>query len=249
MNMNFNLSEKKILITGASSGIGKQTAIAISEYGGNVFITARNQKRLNETFKQLKGNNHQSFTADLTDEKQIHNLIENLPELNGVVYCAGITCHIPAKFIRSQDISNIFKINYEAPVLITSNLLKKKKLSTLGGKNNSSIVFLSSIATKYPYFGGALYGSTKSAIEAYSKVLGLELAPKGIRSNCISPTFVKTPMVDDTEKTISKEILQKIEKMHPLGFGEPSDVANAIVFFLSDASRWITGANLILGGG
>lgn len=244
MNMNFNLSEKKILITGASSGIGKQTAIAISEYGGNVFITARDQKRLNETFKQLKGNNHQSFTADLTDEKQINNLIENLPELNGVVYCAGITGHIPAKFIRSQDISNIFKINYEAPVLITSNLLKKKKL-----KNNSSIVFLSSIATKYPYFGGALYGSTKSAIEAYSKVLALELASQGIRSNCISPTFVKTPMVGDTEKTISKETLQKIEKMHPLGFGEPSDVANAIVFFLSDASRWITGANLILGGG
>ncbi len=244
MNMNFNLSEKKILITGASSGIGKQTAIAISEYGGNVFITAREQKRLNETFKQLKGNNHQSFTADLTDEKQIHNLIENLPELNGVVYCAGITCHIPAKFIRSQDISQIFKINYEAPVLLSGKLLSKKRL-----KNNSSIVFLSSIATKHPYFGGALYGSTKSAIEAYSKVLALELAPKGIRSNCISPTFVKTPMVDDTEKTISKETLQKIEKMHPLGFGEPSDVANAIVFFLSDASRWITGANLILGGG
>ena len=231
MNMNFNLSEKKILITGASSGIGKQAAITISEYGGNVFITAREQKRLDETFKQLKGNNHQSFTADLTDEKQIHNLIENLPELNGVVYCAGITGHIPAKFISSQDISNIFKINYEAPVLITSNLLKKKRLSArggsaFGGKNNSSIVFLSSIATKYPYFGGALYGSTKSAIETYSKVLALELAPKGIRSNCISPTFVKTPMVDDTEKTISKETLQKIEKMHPLGFGEPSDVVS-----------------------
>lgn len=242
--MNFNLSEKKILITGASSGIGKQTAITISEYGGTVFITAREQKRLDETFKQLKGNNHQSFTADLTDEKQIHNLIENLPELNGVVYCAGITGHIPAKFIRSQDISNIFKINYEAPVLLSVKLLSKKRL-----KNNSSIVFLSSIATKYPYFGGALYASTKSAIEAYSKVLALELASKGIRSNCISPTFVKTPMVDDTEKTISKETLQKIEKMHPLGFGEPSDVANAIVFFLSDASRWITGANLILGGG
>ena len=240
----FDLSGKTILITGASSGIGKQAAISISNYGGRLIITGRNEDRLKETFDSLKPGEHLALTADLSIAEERDSIIEQTPEINGVVHCAGITGHLPAKFIRQQDLNEMFNINFNVPVLFTSQLLKNKKIL-----QNSSIVFLSSITTKYPYYGGALYGSTKSAIESYSKVLALELASKKIRSNCLAPSFVQTPMVEDAEKTISKEVLDKFEKMMPLGFGEPEDVANAIVFFLSDASKWITGTNLILGGG
>jgi NAD(P)-dependent dehydrogenase (short-subunit alcohol dehydrogenase family) len=240
----FQLSGKTILVTGASSGIGKESAIAISKSGGTVIITGRNRERLDETFSKLEGSGHSSFIADLNENEQLSQLVEHLPILDGIVFSAGITGHLPAKFILEDDISAFFNTNYKAPVLLSGRILKKKKLNP-----GSSIVFLSSIATKYPYYGGALYGSTKAAIEVYSKVLAIEYASKGIRSNCISPSFVKTPMVDGAAETISNEVMEKFEKMMPLGFGEPMDVANAVLYLLSDASKWVTGSNLVLGGG
>jgi predicted outer membrane repeat protein len=240
----FSLTGKTILVTGATSGIGRETAIAISRVGGIVIITGRNQERLKDTFSKLSGGNHLMISADLTNSDERISLVESLPEINGIVHSAGITGHLPVKFIGSDDIASFFRINYEAPVLLIARILKKKKLL-----NNASIVFLSSIATKYPYFGGALYSSTKAALEAYSRTLALELAPKGIRSNCISPSFVKTPMVEGAGETISTEVIDKFEKMMPLGFGEPDDVANAIIYLLADASKWVTGSNMALGGG
>jgi len=240
----FQLKGKTILVTGASSGIGKEAAISISKAGGIVVITGRNPERLQDTFSKLEGNGHISLIADLTVANELKSLADQLPELDGLVYSAGITGHLPAKFIQEDDISVFFDTNYKAPVLLSGRILKNKKL-----KNKASIIFLSSIATKYPYYGGALYASTKAALEVYSKALAIELASKGIRSNCISPSFVKTPMVEGAAETISKEVMEKFEKMMPLGFGEPSDVANAILYLLSDASKWVTGSNLVLGGG
>lgn len=240
----FSLSGKTILVTGATSGIGREAAIAVSHSGGTVIITGRNPERMKETFDMLSGQNHRMATADLTNADEIACLVDELPKLDGIVHSAGITGHLPVKFIGSDDIATFFRINYEAPVLLTARILRMKKL-----RNSASIVFLSSIATKYPYFGGALYGSTKAALEAYSRVLALEFAPKGIRSNCISPSFVTTRMVKNAGETISKEVLEKFEKMTPLGFGQPIDVANAIIYLLADASKWVTGSNIALGGG
>ncbi len=239
----FNIKGKKILVTGASSGIGMQIAISLDQMGADVFITGRNPDKLRETLHKLKGENSKSFAADLTDENQIEELTDMVTTLNGIVHSAGITSHFPAKFISSKQVSEVFKINFEAPLNITNKLLAKKKII-----EGASIVFISSIATKYPYYGGSLYTSSKMALEGYCKTLALELGTKKIRANCVSPAMVKTPMLDHTEETISKETLGKFEAMHPLGFGKPEDVANAIVFFISDASRWITGQNLILGG-
>ncbi len=244
MNSPFSLQGKTIFITGASSGIGKETAIAMSRAGATVVITGRNPERLEETFNFLVGDNHIMLATDLTSAEDLLVLVDQLPELDGIVHSAGITGHLPVKFIGEEDISTFFRINYEVPVLLTGRVLKKKKL-----KNKASVVFLSSIATRYPYFGGALYGSAKAAIEAYSRVLALEMAPKGIRSNCVSPSFVQTPMVEQAGQTISTEVLDKFEKMMPLGFGEPLDVANAIIYLLSDASKWVTGSTMTLGGG
>ncbi|NVO20916.1 MAG: SDR family oxidoreductase [Bacteroidetes bacterium] len=243
MDNPFDLTGKTILVTGASSGIGKEAARIISLSGANVILTGRNNERLEEALSNLKGDGNLSISADLTKSDELSILVDQVPALDGVVFSAGITGHLPAKFIGNEDLSNFFDINYKAPVLLMSLLLRKKKINS-----KASLVFLSSIATKYPYFGGSLYGSTKAAIEAYSRVLAIELAPKGIRSNCISPSFVRTPMVEGAAETISKEVMEKFEKMMPLGFGEPNDVANAIVYLLSDASKWVTGSNMVLGG-
>jgi NAD(P)-dependent dehydrogenase (short-subunit alcohol dehydrogenase family) len=137
----------------------------------------------------------------------------------------------------------LFKVNFNAPVLITSTLLKRKKIN-----KNSSIVFVSSVTTQRPYFGGSLYVSAKAALEGFSKVLSLELASKGIRSNCILPGFVKTNMIDKSAALVSKEVMDRIEKQQLLGAGEPNDVAQTIIYLLSDESKWITGTNLLLGG-
>lgn len=242
-----NLQGKKILVTGASSGIGQMAAITISKQGGELIITGRNEKRLTQTLERLTGSNHRMFAADLTDEDSIKELVSELPVIDGLVHCAGIVGPTPAKFIRQENISRMLRINFESPVLLTSNILLKSKLA-----NNSSIVFMSTVATNMPYFGGALYNSSKSAIESYSKTLALELVKKGIRSNCLSPGLVDTPLigkpVSEGQMELADESLGRYMKKYPMGIGKPDDVANAIVFFLADESRWISGTNLVMGG-
>ena len=242
-----DLKGKTILVTGASSGIGRQAAMQIAQHGGKVVISGRNPVRLKETFESLSGDIHQMISADLLIEDEIDLLAEAIPALNGIVHCAGIVGPTPVKFIRQEDVEKLFKINYEAPVLLSGKILSRKKLL-----DDASVIFLSSIATKYPYFGGALYGSAKAALEAYSQSLALELVGRGIRSNCLSPGLVNTPILTDPAKEGNPEIVEdsikKYLQKYPHGIGEPGDVANAIIFLLSDESRWISGSNIPMGG-
>ncbi len=239
----FSLTGKNILITGASSGIGKATALLCAEMGAQVWITGRNKERLNEVFLQLAGENHQQIVADLTTEEGLDTIVDFTDQLDGVVFSAGITKPTPIRFIKPKHEKEIFDINYRSPLFLSAKLLKKKKINPKG-----SLVFLSSFAADYAYIGGALYSSSKSAIESLSRTLAKELSPKKIRSNCLKPSFVKGQMVEDTEKIASKELMDKFEEMMPLGFGEPEDVANAAVFLLSDGSAWITGVEISMGG-
>lgn len=245
----FTLTDKKILITGASSGLGKQTAITVSRLGAQVIITGRNPEKLNETFVTMdpcrSHVEHLQITADLTVQREIDELTDQLPVLNGVVFSVGISDLLPTKFLTGKDLEKNFSVSFNAAVLLMAALQKRKKLQ----RQHCSILFISSISTRYPFVGGAMYISAKAAMEAYARVLGLELLPKGIRVNCISPGFVRGPMFDETQEKISAETIAKIEERQPLGLGEPEDVANTIVFYLSDASRWVTGTNLFLGGG
>jgi NAD(P)-dependent dehydrogenase (short-subunit alcohol dehydrogenase family) len=241
----FELTGKTILVTGASSGIGRQTAVTASEFGARVVITGRNAERLDKTYKLLKGEGHIQILADLTNDGDIENLVAGLPMLHGVVYSTGISDLSPARFISRKVIAETFRISFEASVLLTAGILGKKKLI----KGPSSLVFISSLSTRYAFIGGAMYISAKSALEAYARVLALEMAPRGTRVNCIAPAFVRTPMLDETAEASSQEVVNKIEQLQLLGFGDPVDVANTIVFFLSDASKWISGTSLVLGGG
>ena len=241
----FDLKGKTVLITGASSGLGRQTAITVSEYGGKVIITGRDPDRLEETYRSLHGEGHMQFLADLTFQPDMDRLVTELPMLNGLVLSTGISELSPARFLTREIIDRTFRISFDASVLLTAGILSKKKLE----KSNSSIVFISSISTRYPFVGGAMYISAKAALEAYAHVLALELASRGTRVNCISPAFVRTPMLDETAENFSREVVDKIEQRQLLGLGDPVDVANTIVYYLADASKWVTGTNLILGGG
>lgn len=240
----FHLHNKTILVTGASSGIGQQTAIKISEMGGAVVLTGRNNEKLEETMSLLQGKGHLQLSADLLKEDERVQLINDLPMLDGIVHSAGTVKPFPIKFIDQKKINETLNINYEIPLLLMSHLLRNKKIN-----QKASIVFLSSISSQHPHKGGALYAGSKAAIEALSKVMALELYPQGIRSNCVSPAMVKTAMFEKAEREMSKESMDAHIQQYPLGIGYPEDVANAIVFLLSDGARWITGINIILDGG
>jgi NAD(P)-dependent dehydrogenase (short-subunit alcohol dehydrogenase family) len=243
MSTPFHLSNKTILVTGASSGIGRQVAISCSNMGAKVCITGRDKERLNDTYKLLQGGGHQQAICDLINEQERNAFIQSLPALDGLVHCAGIIMPIPVKFIEAKHIKQLMEVNFESAVLIVSRLLKDKKLN-----KNSSFVFMSSTSSHFPYIGGSLYSASKAAIEAYSKTIAREMAGMGLRSNCILPAMIDTPMYEETVKNMNLTEEQYSGK-YPLGIGKPDDVANAAIFLLSQASRWITGTNLHLDGG
>lgn len=244
MSTAFHLHNKIILVTGASSGIGRQVAISICEMGGNVVITGRNKERLQETFDALKTGRNQQFCLDLLDEKELEEFVSDLPGLDGIVHCAGTVNPYPIKFFTEKKIAEIYDTNYKIPVLLSAQITRKQKLN-----RNASLVFLSSISAHHPHKGGALYSGSKAALESFSKVIAQEFFHLGIRSNCLSPAMVKTPMYDSAQKQTTQEAMEAHISKYPLGVGEPLDVAHAAIFLLSDASRWITGTTITLDGG
>lgn len=247
MSENFNpftLRGKTVLVTGASSGIGRETAIVCSKMGATVIVSARNAERLVETLNRLEGDGHKVVAADLSSPEQIDNLAAETPELDGIVHCAGVGDRTLLKMIRNKDIERVMKANFDGPVLLQRALLKKKKV-----KPSSSIVFIASRAPFAPTPGNGLYAASKGALIAYAKVLGIELANQLIRVNCICPAMVWTELVErDAELTGAD--YHEAEKSYPLKrYGNPEDVANLVVYLLSDASSWMTGSCIDITGG
>jgi len=240
----FSLSGKTILITGASSGIGKATAIECSKMGARVIITARNVERLEQTIKQMAGSDHEYIQADLSRYEDIKKLVDNVPEIDGLVNNAGISKPTLTQFISEEAVNDIFLVNTFAPIYLTQGLLKQKRI-----KNKGSIVFTSSISgLACSEVGESLYSASKAAINGFVKGAAIELATKGIRLNTVNPGLIDTNIFD--EGIITKEQLEEKKKKYPLRrFGKPEEVAYAIIYFLSDASLWTTGANLIIDGG
>ena len=239
----FSLNGKTILVTGASSGIGRATAILCSQMGARVVITGRNEARLQETLGSLSGEGNLLIAADLTDEGSRTRLVEDTPTLDGIVHCAGIGHRKPCKAINAEDIATVMNANFNAAVLLQACLLTKKKVN-----KGSSIVFVSSRTAEIPTVANALYSASKGALKSYAKCLSLELAPRAVRVNCICPAMVWTPLV--LNEGVTEEELQAEQAKYPLKrYGKPEDIANLAVFLLSDASSWMTGSCIDITGG
>lgn len=244
LNNPFSLAGKTILITGGSSGIGASTAIACAQFGASVVISGRNKEKLDMVYGQLEGDGHVSIVCDLCATEDVNNLCEQVPNLDGIVFCAGITRTIPVKRIKKTDIDDIFTTNILSPIEIVNQLVKQKKIN-----KNGSIVFISSISSSYADMGNSVYAATKGGLISFSRVLALELAPKGIRANCIRPGFIAGTGMTGSLDRLTEEQIEMERQRYPLGFGETSDISNGIIYLLSDASRWVTGSSLTIDGG
>lgn len=241
----FSLEGKKILVTGASSGIGQAVAIECSRMGARLVITGRDPERLNRTFEALEGGGHTCFAADLSSVEDIRRLVEFCPVLDGVSNNAGITKVLLVKFIQEKYLHDVLGINVLGPILLTQSLVRKKKLN-----QEATIVFTSSLSGVYcVHYGESMYAASKGAINGFAKGAALDLAAARIRVNCVNPGIVKTPLFENAS-ILTAEELQEKELFFPLKrFGRPQDIAFAIMFFLSDASSWITGDDLVIDGG
>lgn len=240
----FSLDGKTVLVTGASSGIGRATAIECSKMGAKIIITARNEQRLEETFSRLEGNGHSKIIMDLTITEEVDKLVELIDPLDGLVNSAGIGKLVPIQYMKEKELKEIIETNTMAPVLLTQKLYKSKKF-----KKNASIVFISSVAGNFCITpGNTMYGMSKSALNTFMEFAALEMGPKGIRCNCINPGRIETPLIENGE--LSEEDIKNDIAKYPLKrYGKPEEIAFGIIYLLSDAAGFMTGTSLVIDGG
>lgn len=240
----FSLEGKTILITGASSGIGRETALACARMGANVVITGRNAERLGETFDQLESANKTQFLADMTVSEDVQSLVASLPPLDGAVLCAGNSITLPLQFGTREKFDDMFDVNFFAPIELLRLIYKKKVL-----QKGASVVLIASIGGTHSFMpGNGVYGASKAALNSVMKYAAREYASRKVRVNSICPGMVDTPLIH--RGAITEEQLAEDAKRYPLGrYGHPEDIANGALYLLSDASSWLTGHDLVIDGG
>lgn len=240
----FSIECKTILVTGAASGMGKATALTCSQMGARVIAIDFNAEGLAQSMAELEGEGHQSFALNLADETTWEELLGGDFVLDGIASCAGIANMNPFSFVSKQEFDKVFGVNFFGPVLLVKTLLKKKKIN-----KEASIVFVSSVdGPKVVHAGNSVYSASKNALVGMSRNMAVDLAPKKIRVNCVLPGTTDTPLIRTAN--VTEEQLAENTKAFPLKrFGTPQDMANAIVYLLSDASSFVTGTELVVDGG
>jgi len=246
----FSLKGKNILITGASSGIGRQCAISCNQLGAKVILIGRRKEKLIETIELLQTGNHLYYSFDVTNYQGIESIVAeavtNTGPIHGFIHSAGIELTLPLSVTRPTHYQELFATNVIAGFEF-AKILSKKKFAAPGG---GSFVFISSVMGCLGEVAHSAYCSSKGALIAGTKALALELAEKKIRVNCISPALIEgTDMTKKMFENSSEQNNIKNFEKHPLGYGKTEDVANGCIYLLSDASKWITGTNLIIDGG
>ncbi len=242
----FSLEGKTVLVTGASSGIGREIAIACSRMGATVVVTARNEERLQATLDSLEssGQEHRLLVADLTSSDEMTALVASLPSLDGAVLCAGNSTTLPLQFGSRDKFDEMFDVNFFAPVELLRMMYKKKIL-----QKGASVVLMASIGGTHSFMpGNGVYGASKAALNSVMKYAAREFASRRVRVNSICPGMVDTPLIH--RGTITEEQLAEDAKRYPLGrYGRPVDIAHGAIYLLSDASSWLTGHDLVIDGG
>ena len=245
----FTLENKNILVTGASSGIGRQCAIDCSKMGAKVVLVARNEERLHETLSLMDGEGHLLISQDLTVFEALPQFVKDIVvkvgPLDGVLHCAGISNTEPLKLVGVERLEEFFRANVFGAIELTREVCKLKNVNRKG----ASIVFFSSVMWVVGESGKSAYSLTKGALISGMRSLAVEYAKKRIRFNCVSPGVIETPINANQAYMNDPELRAQFEAKHLLGIGKCSDISNACIYLLSDASRWVTGHNLIVDGG
>ena len=249
MTSPFGLNKKNIIITGSSSGIGRQCAITCSQMGANVVLIARNEPKLQETFQQLAPGDHLVFPQDVTEYSQLKGIVDHtvsqIGPIDGFVHSAGIEMTLPARSMNPPKYEQLYATNVVSGFEFAKYLSHKKCFNA----QRASFVFIASIIGIIGRKGLVGYSASKGALIAGVRSLALELANKNITVNCISPGLIMTELMQNFFAKLENDQLEKRRQQYPLGIGHTDDVANACVFLLSDAAKWITGINLVVDGG
>lgn len=245
----FSLENKTILITGASSGIGRQCAIDCSKMGAKIVLMARNEERLTQTLSEMEGEGHLVAKFDLTDFSNlpavINHIVTKVGSISGVLHCAGISATEPLKLTSPDRLMEFFQNNVMSAILLSKEVCKIKNHDSEG----CSIVFFSSVMGVVGESMKSSYSMSKGSLISAARSLACEYAKKRIRFNCVSPGVIETPMNANQRYMRDPELRKLFESKHLLGIGECSDVSNTCIYLLSNASRWVTGQNIIVDGG
>jgi NAD(P)-dependent dehydrogenase (short-subunit alcohol dehydrogenase family) len=243
-----DMTGRSVLVTGASSGLGRGISVLLSQLGARVILVGRNTEQLEVSKSRMEGDHHLVAPFDLSDVDAIPKWMKSIAAetgpLSGLVHSAGVHFTHPLRILKTQRVDDLMRVNFTAAIGLTKGLRQKGVRA-----ESSSVVYVSSVMAVVGRQGVSAYAASKGALVALSKSLALELAEENVRVNCVAPGHVRTEMAEKAEELLSAEQIASIEQMHPLGLGEPEDVANTVAFLLADTSRWMTGQTLVVDGG
>lgn len=245
-----DLSGRHYLVTGAASGIGRAVAMLMGRLGARLSLVDVDAAALDAVRASLAtGGTVRAMPFDLRHTEAIGAMVEALVvsdgPLHGIVHCAGLQQVMPVRTLQIEQARDIFAVNTEAALALSKALASRKVYAGEHGV----LVFISSVMAMAGSPGAVAYATSKAALHGMARTLAVELAAKRIRVNCIAPGFVRTPLLEQTARLWNDAQRGAVEDQHPLGFGEPEDVANAVAFLAADTGRWITGTVLVVDGG